>query len=71
MVRPEATMDRSGCSLSYVGACCTEPAGESPVRVIAGEPGSRPQAQGEILVSERGVESLPWGESNGMGRNNK
>ena len=39
-------------------ACCIELAGESPVRVGAGAPGSRPQARGEILGSERGVESL-------------
>jgi len=39
------------------------PAGVSPVRVIAGEPGSRPQSRGEIPGAERGVESLLEGAS--------
>src|SRR6201993_5077170 len=34
------------------------PAGESPVRVSAGAPGSRPRLEGEIPMVERGVESL-------------
>jgi hypothetical protein len=34
------------------------PAGESPVRVSAGAPGSRPQSRGEIPAAERGVRSL-------------
>jgi hypothetical protein len=34
------------------------PAGESPVRVGVGAPGSRPQSRGEIPAAERGVESL-------------
>jgi len=34
------------------------PAGASPVPVGAGAPGSRPRSRGEILVAERGVESL-------------
>src|SRR5947209_12789581 len=37
---------------------CVRPAGESPVRVSAGAPGSRPRLEGEILMVERGVESL-------------
>jgi len=37
---------------------CVRPAGESPVRVGAGAPGSRLRSQGEILGAERGVESL-------------
>ena len=41
----------------------TKPAGESPVRVIAGEPGSRPQSRGEIPGAERGVKSLLEGAS--------
>ena len=36
------------------GSCCTTPAGESPVRVSAGAPGSRPPAGGEIPLSEAG-----------------
>ena len=39
------------------------PAGVSPVQVIAGEPGSRPQSRGEIPGAERGVESLLEGAS--------
>ena len=34
------------------------PVGESPTRVSAGAPGSRPQSRGEIPAAERGVESL-------------
>ena len=41
----------------------TKPAGESPVRVCIGAPGSRPQSRGEIRGAERGVESL-FGGSN-------
>jgi hypothetical protein len=37
---------------------CVRPAGESPVRVSAGAPGSRPRFRGEICGAERGVESL-------------
>jgi hypothetical protein len=37
---------------------CVRPAGESPVRVGAGAPGSRPRLEGEIPMVERGVESL-------------
>jgi hypothetical protein len=36
----------------------TRPAGESPVRVSVGAPGSRPQSRGETPAAERGVESL-------------
>ena len=36
----------------------SRPAGESPVRVSAGAPGSRPRSRGEIPAAERGVESL-------------
>jgi hypothetical protein len=38
--------------------CCVRPAGESPVRVGAGAPGSRPRLEGETPMAERGVESL-------------
>jgi len=54
MVRPES---------------CTVPAGGSPVRVIAGAPGSRHQSAGEILQTERCVKSLEAGGSKGAGRN--
>jgi len=36
----------------------SRPAGESPVRVSAGAPGSRPRLEGEIPMVERGVKSL-------------
>jgi hypothetical protein len=39
----------------------TRPAGESPARVIAREPGSRPRQEGETPLAERGVESLRGG----------
>ncbi|MGH9301706.1 MAG: hypothetical protein ACRD0E_07470 [Acidimicrobiales bacterium] len=45
----------------------TSPAGASPVRVIAGEPGSRPRSVAERRRAERGVESL-FGGSKRAGR---
>jgi len=39
-------------------ASWTRPAGESPVRVSAGAPGSRPQLVAERRLAERGVKSL-------------
>ena len=45
----------------------TSPAGESPVRVNAGEPGSRPRSVVERWRAERGVESL-FGGSKRAGR---
>jgi hypothetical protein len=45
----------------------TSPAGGSPVRVIAGEPGSRPQLVAERRRAERGVKSL-FGGSKRAGR---
>jgi hypothetical protein len=45
----------------------TRPAGESPARVIAGEPGSRPRFVVERRRAERGVESL-FGGSKRAGR---
>ena len=52
MVRPES---------------CIRPMGESPTRVIAGEPGSRPRSDREISRAERGVKSL-FGGSKRAGR---
>jgi len=46
---------------------CAKPAGESPVRVIAGEPGSRPRFEIERSRAERGVKSL-FGGSKRVGR---
>jgi len=45
----------------------TSPAGASPVRVIAGEPGSRPRSVVERSGTERGVKSL-FGGSKRAGR---
>ena len=45
----------------------TKPAGESPARVIAGEPGSRPRFVVERRRAERGVKSL-FGGSKRVGR---
>lgn len=51
MVRPES---------------CTRLAGESPVRVIAGEPGSRPQLRGVILGATAGrQEPRRWEQGSG------
>ena len=59
MVRPDVCRPRALRWRVAVGlsARCVELAGESPVLVIAGEPGSRPRASREISPSERGVES--------------
>jgi hypothetical protein len=51
-------------------ASWSRPAGESPVRVSTGAPGSRPRFVGEIWRAERGVESL-FGGSNNAGRSIK
>ena len=59
MVRPDAN-DRRVPGLRGRGgwfACCVELAGVSPVLVIAGEPGSRLPASGEIPALKRSVES--------------
>ena len=55
-----------------LGRCCVlktgpDPAGGSPVRVIAGEPGSRPRSVVERWRAERGVKSL-FGGSKRAGR---
>jgi len=59
MVCPDA--NRLGPAGQWRGrgrcACRVELAGESPVLVIAGEPGSRLQPPGEIRAVERSVES--------------
>src|SRR3954469_25026194 len=48
MVRREGTaVGPAGKSAEEGVPCCTGPAGESPVRVIAGEPGSRLQPGAE------------------------
>ncbi len=57
-------------AIHRASASCTTPAGESPVPVSAGAPGSRPRRRWETSASERGVKSL-YGGSNRAGRNMK
>jgi hypothetical protein len=57
MVRPDEMAGAEGSARTI--SSCIEPAGESPVRVSAGAPGSRVQrVRGEIPGAERTVESL-------------
>ena len=56
MVRPEEVGILADAKIPTSSGI--EPAGESPVRVSAGAPGSRVQRRGEILGAERTVESL-------------
>ncbi len=51
MVRPHEGADASS---GQRPSGCTDPAGESPVPVSTGAPGSRPQARGESPVSQAG-----------------
>jgi hypothetical protein len=53
MVRPDEAAGVGPVVSRYIDL-----AGESPVRVGAGAPGSRPRFVGEILRAERGVKSL-------------
>lgn len=48
MVRRDGKAEEVAQAADEAESCCTTPAGESPVRVIAGEPGSRPQRSGVI-----------------------
>src|ERR1700691_5549190 len=52
MVRREDPRPAEGRPTAQVGSRCTTPAGGSPVRVIAGEPGSRPAPEVERLTGE-------------------
>jgi RNA-directed DNA polymerase len=53
MVRREGiAAGPAGSSVEEGMPCCTVPAGESPVRVIAGEPGSRPAPEVETPTGE-------------------
>jgi hypothetical protein len=56
MVRREEERHRGRVARSCRTSCCVSPAGESPVRVRAGAPGSRPPARGEIPLSEAGCQ---------------
>ncbi|MDP3235217.1 MAG: hypothetical protein Q8N26_20725, partial [Myxococcales bacterium] len=42
MVRREGKAEEIAEATAEAEPCCASPAGESPARVIAGEPGSRP-----------------------------
>ena len=52
MVRREGTELEIAEATAEAGPCCIVPAGESPVRVIAGEPGSRPAPEVERPTGE-------------------
>ena len=53
-MRPDEADRRAPGGGEAAASCCTVPAGESPVRVGAGAPGSRFQVRGEILVARAG-----------------
>lgn len=67
MVRRDRTVKRIK-EIGEAVRCCTSLAGESPVRVSAGAPGSRIQLRFERSATERIVESRVRG-SNEAGRN--
>src|SRR5690349_20389056 len=54
MVRPDDADELGPEGGGSAASCCTVPAGESPARVSAGAPGSRPQVRGEILEARAG-----------------
>ena len=58
MARPEVTPSESEHVLDQAEACCVEPAGESPARVIAREPVAGPRQEGDLSVG-MGVTLLP------------
>src|SRR3989338_3842515 len=68
MVRREGTAAVPGEIPGEEGVpCCTTPAGESPVRVIAGEPGSRPPPEverpnGEAWCQKPSAGKLAYGK---------
>jgi len=70
MVRREGTAVVPADQAEEGVPCCTVLAGESPVPVSAGAPGSRlPCVAGETLPTKRSVESLTRGGSEEAGRN--
>src|SRR5450432_399321 len=52
MVRRDGTAEVNARANAEAGPCCTPPTGESPDRVIAGEPGSRPPPEAEMPTGE-------------------
>ena len=69
MVRPDDERQLLPPLVGLVPSCCDEPAGESPVPVSAGAPGSRPQAGGETLQARAGCqEPLRWEQPRGPQR---
>ena len=62
MVRREEERLIPVVGVLVVSSCGVPPAGVSPARVVAGEPGSRPQALGETLVSRAGCRKPLWRE---------
>jgi hypothetical protein len=62
MVRREEVRLIPVVGVGVVSSCGVPPAGVSPARVVAGEPGSRPQALGETLVSRAGCQKPLWRE---------
>jgi len=52
MVRRDGKAEEVAQAADGAESCCTTPAGESPVRVIAGEPGSRPPPEAERSTGE-------------------
>ena len=68
-MRRDGTEQIAAQAVEVAVPCCIVLAGGSPVRVIAGEPGSRVQLRLERDVAERTVESLTRGGSKEAGRN--
>jgi hypothetical protein len=54
VVRREETERASAQADVRSASCCASPAGENPVSVAAGAPGSRPRAQGKTLEAQAG-----------------
>jgi hypothetical protein len=52
MVRREGGAEGRAQASAKADPCCTSPAGESPVRVSAGAPGSRPAPEAERPIGE-------------------
>jgi hypothetical protein len=52
MVRREGRAEEIAEATAEAEPCCASPAGESPARVIAGEPGSRPAPEAEMPTGE-------------------